>query len=102
MLRATRTDRRGATPMIVDTAVLHSATHSTLPLGRRVSIGRHQFRAIASFSQRVAHAMAGWARTPILPTAALWEASVIARLIAEPDFHQPHGDVAGWPLHTDS
>jgi hypothetical protein len=88
--------------MVVDRNIVHTPANSALTLNWHISIDAHLLRACGGTVRRVGHAIAGWARTPMLPYAALWEASVVASLGREPEFYERDGHVTDMPCHTDS
>ena len=65
-------------PMFADRHTFRTA-NSALTANWRLSIKPYLFRAFAG----MVRTMARWATTPVLPYAALREASVVARLAAE-------------------
>jgi hypothetical protein len=87
--------------MAVDRNIVHTPTNSALTLNWRISIDAHLLRACGGTVRRVGHAIAGWTRTPVLPYAAVWEASLVSSLATESEFYQRDRHVTV-PFHADS
>jgi hypothetical protein len=75
--------------MIAELTAFRAATDSVLTPRWRAPIDADLFGAFPSMVRRVGRAMAGWARTPVLPYATLWEASLVVGVVTEPEFCKP-------------
>ena len=58
--------------------------------------------AIGAMAQRAFRALRSWAKAPVLPYATLWEASIVASLLATGEFFEPDGYGTEAPFLTDS
>jgi hypothetical protein len=88
--------------MVVDRNIVRTPTNSALTLNWRISIDAYLLRACGGTVRRVGHAIAGWAKTPVLPYAAVWEASVVASLATEPEFYERERHLTAMPFDGDS
>jgi hypothetical protein len=57
---------------------------------------------IGAMAQQAIWALCGWAKVPVLPYAALWEASVITSLLTGHGLFEPDGFATETPFLTNS
>lgn len=89
--------------MLNDQAIRPEVTVAVRPWNSHLPIGLNRLRAVVGSAAR---AVASWARIPILPDAALWEASLWARQTdprdgcVDPDAFSCESPFLrdGWPL----
>jgi len=67
--------------MIAEQTTLHSPKQKVVTGTWRAPIDRPQLTGIRAVACQFTRSLTEWARVPVLPYAALWEASVIVRLL---------------------
>jgi hypothetical protein len=63
---------------------------------------RTRLIALGAMAERAGRALRGWARVPILPYATLWEASMVATLLATGELFEPDRYAAQAPFLMDT
>jgi len=87
--------------MIADQTAVQRPT-STAAIGTsHASLRKRQLSAIGAKVRRMSAAVSKWAKVPLLPYAALWEASVIVSLLKERDYFEPDRYATEMPWLTD-
>lgn len=65
-------------------------------------IGFHPFAALAAIVHPVVSAIHAFTRSPVLPHAQIWEASLLASFLKEPEYFEPDPFATESPFLSDS
>jgi hypothetical protein len=74
--------------MIVEQTLLHRPKETVVTAAWRAPIGRPYFTEIRARAGRFTRSLIACARVPVLPYAALWEASVVVSLLNQRESYE--------------
>ncbi len=69
--------------MIAEQTALHSPKQTLVTAAWRALAGRPYFTGIRAGARRFTRSLTRWARVPVLPYAALWEASLVVNSLSQ-------------------
>jgi hypothetical protein len=88
--------------MISEQTTLWTSPRTVMTDTWRAPLRHHQLPGIRAMAHRLTRAVSGWASVPVLPHAALWEASALLSLLNERESFPPDPYATEMPFLTDS
>jgi len=88
--------------MIVEETLLHSPKQTSVIGAWQARIGRPHLTGIRAVACHFTRSLTAWARVPVLPYAALWEASVVVNLLNQRESFESDRSSGDRSLPTDA
>ena len=88
--------------MITEQLALHSPRQTVVTGAWRAPIDRPQLTGIRAVAWHFTRSLTDWARVPVLPYAALWEASVVVSLLNQRESFESDRPTADTFVLTDA
>jgi hypothetical protein len=88
--------------MISDQPAIQSLARTAATPMWRVAVGGQPLSAVLAAYRRVGGALRDWVKVPLLPYAALWEATILIDLLKQREYFEPDPYSAETPFLTGS